>query len=237
MAQESEAPKNRKRALVVVAHPDDPEFLFGAAIAKLVEEGTQVSYLVCSDGANGSRDVAIPAKEVAAMRSAEQKAAAAVLGVSEVEFLGFPDGRMQASLELRLGIARAIRRSRPQLVITHFPHRVLDIPIEASHPDHMAVGEATLAAIFPDAVNVRSYPELQREGLEPHRVKEIWLAGYERPNHGVDATPYLEKKIKAICAHKSQVGTSAPPWVYEWMKRSGARIGYDYGEEYKRIQL
>lgn len=237
MAQNGTVSNGRKRALVVVAHPDDPEFLFGAAVAKLVADGTEVTYVICSDGANGSRDPATPPDEVAAIRCAEQNAAAQVLGVSEVVFLGFPDGRLEASHELRLAIARAIRRFRPELVIAHYPHRVLDIPIEASHPDHLAAGEATLAAIFPDAGNARAFPELQREGLAPFRVKEIWLAGNEGANHGVDATPYVERKIQAICCHKSQVGATAPPWVYEWMKRSGARIGYEYGEEYKRIQL
>jgi len=148
------------RAMVVTAHPDDPEFLFGATVARLVAEGTDVFYLICSDGSNGGRDAAKPSEEIANTRLAEQRTAAKLLGVSEVIFLNFLDGRLTPSFELRREIAREIRRFKPNLVLTHFPRRALDIPIEASHPDHIAVGEATLSAIFPDSSNIRAIPEL-----------------------------------------------------------------------------
>jgi LmbE family N-acetylglucosaminyl deacetylase len=239
--QETSPPPLRQyqRALIVAAHPDDPEFLFGAAVAKLVESGVEVRYLICSDGANGSRDLDIPTEEVAAIRMREQRVAAAALGVEEVAFLGFPDGGLFANSELRTAIAREIRRFRPDLVLTHFPHRVVDLPIDASHPDHIAVGEGTLSAIFPDASNARALPQLRREGLEPHRVKEIWLTGYERPNHYVDASAFVDKKVKAILCHKSQLNgsLSAPSWVYDWMRWAGRVPGYEYAESYKRIEL
>jgi|SRR5882724_470223 len=232
-------PREYKSVLIVVAHPDDPEFLFGAAAAKLAEEGAEVRYVVCSDGANGGRDSEMPNEEVVAVRMQEQRQAAAALGAREVIFLGFPDGCLFPGPELRMAIAREVRRYKPDLVLTHFPHRVLDIPIDASHPDHIAVGESTLAAIFPAAANARALPQLRREGLEPHRVKEIWLTGYERPNHYVDAGPFVEKKVKAILCHKSQLngGASVPPWVYDWMRWSGREPGYEYAESYKRIEL
>lgn len=241
---EDQSPHNARvfeRALVVVAHPDDPEFLFGATVARLVREGTEVCYLICSDGVNGSKDPTTPNEVVAATRYNEQRAAAASLGVSEVTFLGFSDGRLTPSFELRSSIARQIRRIRPELVITHFPRRVLEIPMEASHPDHTAVGEATLCASYPDAANYRALPELLREDLQPHRVKEIWMPGYERANHFVDATPYLQKKIEAILCHKSQMpdpeSTAPPAWVCEWMKWAGAKKGYEYAEEFTRIKV
>ncbi|HEU0299820.1 MAG TPA: PIG-L deacetylase family protein [Longimicrobium sp.] len=230
------------RALVVAAHPDDPEFLFGAAVASLVEQGAEVAYLVCSDGANGSRDPRAPREEVAAAREREQREAAGELGVTDVVFLRLPDGRLAPDGALRSAIAREIRRFRPELVITHFPRRALDIPIEASHPDHLAVGEAALAAVFPDAANARALPELLDEGLQPHRVKEVWIPGYERSSdHFVDATPFMERKIAAIQRHASQVGGADPreslAWVYGWMKGVGGQAGYEYAENYRRIRL
>jgi LmbE family N-acetylglucosaminyl deacetylase len=229
------------RVLVVAAHPDDPEFLFGAAVASLVHGGAEVGYVVCSDGANGSRDPHTPREEIAAARRDEQRDAAAALGVRDVTFLDFEDGRLGPDAGLRLAIARQIRRFRPDLVITHFPRRALDTPIEASHPDHFAVGEAALAAVFPDAANARALPQLLEEGLEPHRVKEVWIPGYERANHYVDATPFMDRKIEAIGRHRSQVGGADPreslAWVYGWMKWAGSQGGVEYAEDYKRIKL
>ncbi|HEX6747337.1 MAG TPA: PIG-L deacetylase family protein [Longimicrobium sp.] len=234
-------PSAYERVLVVAAHPDDPEFLFGAAVASLVHHGARVGYVVCSDGANGSRDPGAPREEIAAAREREQRDAAAALGVADVVFLGFPDGRLEPGDELRGAIAREIRRFRPDLVITHFPRRALDTPIEASHPDHVAVGEAALAAVFPDAANARARPELLREGLQPHRVKEVWIPGYERANHYVDATPFMERKIEAIRRHRSQVEGDDPreslAWVYGWMKWAGSQGGVEYAEDFKRIRL
>jgi LmbE family N-acetylglucosaminyl deacetylase len=228
------------RAMVVAAHPDDPEFLFGATVAKLARDGTEVMYVICTGGANGGKDPAIPDNELIATRDSEQRAAAAVLGVKDVVILDFSDGRLEATLPLRLAIAREIRRFKPDLVLTHFPHRVLDIPMEASHPDHVAVGEATLSAIYPDAANTRAFPELLKEGLRPHRAREIWIAGNERANHFIDATPYMEKKVEAIRCHRSQLDNASsevPAWVYHWMKWAGGRPGYDYAEAYRRIEL
>lgn len=228
-----------RTALLIAAHPDDPEFLFGAAVARLVSEGVTVHYVICSDGANGSRDSNIPNTQLAAIRSQEQRKAADVLGVREVVFLAFPDGLLSPSAALRMAIAREIRRFKPDLILTHFPYRVLDVPIDASHPDHMAAGEAAMCAVFPDASNPRAFPELMREGLEPHRVREVWLAGYECANHYVDASPFVAKKMQAIMCHKSQLnGSSSPPaWVEHWMRWSGKQPGYEFAESFKRIEL
>jgi LmbE family N-acetylglucosaminyl deacetylase len=240
-ARRSEVPLTYKRVLVVTAHPDDPEFLFGATVAKLVREGAEVSYVICSNGSNGSKDPTTPDEEIIATRYAEQRAAATVLGVREVVFLGLSDGRLAPTYDLRRAIAREIRRVKPDLVLSHFPHRVLAIPVEASHPDHIAAGEATFSAILPDAANSRAVPELLQEGLEPHRVKEIWVPGYERTNYFVDATPFLEKKMEAILCHRSQLdsmeSTAPPAWVYEWMRWSGARNDCEYAEEFERIKV
>ncbi|MBG0566087.1 PIG-L deacetylase family protein [Actinoplanes aureus] len=221
-----------ERVLVVTAHPDDAEFHFGATIAALTDAGADVRYLICSDGAQGE-----PVDATTPVRMDEQRAAAAVLGVREVRFLGLPDGCLEPTLALRREITAQIRRDRPALVLTHYPRRVLDIPIEASHPDHIAVGEATLAAVYPDADNPRACPELARDGLGPHRVREVWVPGYERPNHFVDATPYIDRKSDALRQHRSQTGGEPPAWVFEWMRQAGRGPGYDYAEHYRRIAI
>lgn len=225
------------RVLLVTAHPDDAEFHFGATVAALIDGGAEVRYLVCSDGAQGGPGDGSPADRVASTRMAEQRAAAASLGVREVMFLGLPDGRLEPSLDLRRAITAQIRRQRPALVLTHYPRRVLNIPIEASHPDHIAVGEATLAAVYPDAGNARAFPDLALAGLAPHRVREVWVPGYERPNHYVDATPYLDRKGDALRCHRSQTGGEPPEWVYEWMRQAGRAPGYRYAEQFQRIEI
>ena len=225
------------RVLVVTAHPDDPEFHFGATIARLVNSGTEVSYLICSDGVQGGTDPAMPDKEVALVRSAEQRNAATVLGVRHVEFLGLRDGQLAPTVDLRRAITVELRRYRPSLVLTHYPRRVLGIPVEASHPDHIAVGEATLAAVYPDVGNPRAFPELLRERLMPHQVHEVWVPGYEQPNHYVDATPFVDKKIEAICCHRSQLTDGPPEWIYEWMRQVGRKPGYEYAENFRRIEI
>ncbi|HEX7558984.1 MAG TPA: PIG-L deacetylase family protein [Usitatibacter sp.] len=231
--------KTYERVLVVVAHPDDPEFLFGATIARLRDEGAEVAYVVCSDGANYGRDPEKTPREVMEMRYAEQRSAAAVFGIRDIAFLGFVDGQLESNLELRRAIAREIRRVRPDLVLTHYPRRALDIPMQASHPDHMAVGEATLAAVFPTAANSRILPELLAEGLEPHRVPEVWVPGYERANHVIDAQPFFDRKMEALRCHRSQMDSAGevPTWVEWWMKMSGERAGLQYAEEFKRITV
>jgi LmbE family N-acetylglucosaminyl deacetylase len=223
--------------LVVVAHPDDAEFHFGATIARLVDLGAEVSYVVCSDGGAGAGQTAA---ETATIRYAEQRAAAKLLGVTDVVFLGLPDGELAAGLELRRAIAEHIRRCRPDLVLTHYPRRVLEIPIQASHPDHVAVGEATLAAVYPDAGNPHAHPELLERGLAPHDVGEVWVPGYEHPNHFVDATALLDRKMAAILCHRSQLEGSdvetAPAWVGAWMRQAGIKPGYEYAEHFTRVQ-
>jgi LmbE family N-acetylglucosaminyl deacetylase len=229
MTMTAEAAWDRyRRVLVMVAHPDDPEFHFGATIARLADLGAEVSYVVCSDGG---------AAGTAEVRYAEQRAAAELLGVPDVAFLGLPDGALVPDLALRRTIAEHVRRCRPDLVLTHFPRRVLEIPVQASHPDHIAVGEATLAAVYPDAGN----PRLPVGGLPPHQVGEVWVPGYEHPNHFVDATAFLDRKLAAIMCHRSQLdgpdADTAPAWVSAWMRQAGLKPGYEYAEHFTRIEM
>jgi len=226
-----------ERVLVVTAHPDDAEFHFGATIARLVSDGAEVTYLVCTDGTQGSDDETLTDEQVAAIRTTEQREAAAVLGVRQVTFLGLPDGRLTPTLDLRRAIAAQVRKDRPSLVIAHYPHRVLDIPIEASHPDHVAAGETTLAAVYPDAGNRRAFPELLHDGLAPHRVDEVWIPGYRHPTHFVDATPFMDKKLEAVRSHRSQLPDGDPAWLLAWMHQMGKIAGHEYSEHFRRVTI
>ena len=235
-----------ERVLVVAAHPDDPEFGFGASIAKLAGDGADVFYVICSDGCQGGEDPSVPDAELSATRYAEQRAAAEVLGVKDVIFLGFRDGYLAPNTDLRKAISREIRRYKPDLVLTHLPVRSLGIGIGASHPDHLAVGEATMSAVYPDARNPRAYPELLEEGLEAHKVKEVWLPGFDNPDHFVDATGLVDKKIEAILCHRSQFEGRVPrgdgdddgpgKWIKDRMRQTGEKAGFEYAEAFKKIQ-
>ncbi|HEX6548605.1 MAG TPA: PIG-L deacetylase family protein [Candidatus Dormibacteraeota bacterium] len=238
-------PKPRiERVLVVSAHPDDPEFGSGATIAKLAQEGAEVYYCICTDGSQGGEDPSVPDQELTRRRYAEQRDAAAVLGVKEVCFLGFRDGSLAPTVELRRAITAEIRRRKPDLVITHSPNRALATQgIGASHPDHLAVGEATLSAVYPDARNPRAYSEQLLRGLEPHKVREVWVNAIDVSDHFVEISEQLlETKLKAIMCHRSQfekpdVDPDAPAkWIRERMKRIGEKAGYEYAEGFKRLE-
>jgi LmbE family N-acetylglucosaminyl deacetylase len=240
----TEEPAKFERVLVVCAHPDDPEFGFGATVAKLSTEGAKVDYVVCTDGSQGGEDPSLPDEELATIRYREQREAAAILGVAEVHFLGYKDGQLFADLGLRRAIVRQIRSCKPDLVLTQSPLRKLTtIGIGAFHPDHQAVGEATLQAVYPDARNPRAFRELLAEGLEPHIVKEVWIPSRdEKADHFVDATPYMDRKLKAILCHQSQFGKrhqdedGPEKWLREWMGKVGERGGYEYAESFTRME-
>jgi len=190
---------------VVVAHPDDIDFGAAATVASWTKAGMDVGYCLCTSGDAGGFDDT-PRERMRELREREQRAAAAVVGVSEVTFLGHPDGRVTASIELRRDISRQIRRFRPDRVLTQSPEMLWQ-RIVASHPDHRAVGEATLAAVYPDARNPFAHPELLAdEGLAAWSVPELWLmaAPPERINHVVDVTDTFETKLTALRAHESQ---------------------------------
>lgn len=196
------------RVLVVTAHPDDVDFGSAGTVAALTAAGTEVTYCIVTNGDAGGSDRAMTRSDMASLRQDEQRAAAAVVGVSDVRFLGHPDGMVQATFELRRDISRVIREVRPGRVITQSPERNWDF-IYASHPDHLATGEAAVCAVYPDARNPFAHPELlEREGLEPWSVGELWIMGPtdERAGIAVDTTATVERKITALLSHKSQIG-------------------------------
>ena len=218
------------RVLVVCAHPDDVDFGAAGTVATLIDQGAEVRYCIVTDGEAGGSDRSLPRAEMAKVRRKEQRAAAAVLGVHEVTFLGYPDGRLAPSLELRRDLSRVIREGRPDLVISQSPERNWTI-IYASHPDHLAAGEATVNAVYPDSRNPFAHPELLDEGLEPHTVRALWLTAAPAANVAVDITDTFEHKVKALRSHESQ-GTDDPgirERIGQWARGSAATAGLDEG--------
>jgi LmbE family N-acetylglucosaminyl deacetylase len=214
-----------ERALVVVAHPDDVDFGAAGTIALWTKSGIEVTYCIVTDGDAGGFDPAVPRADIPDIRRAEQEAAAAEVGVFDVRFLGYRDGTLTPSLELRRDISRIIRQVRPQRVMMQSPE-IIWRRIAASHPDHRAAGEATLAAVYPDARNPYAHPELLDEGLEAWTVPEIWLAPTTNPDRYVDITDMLERKMAALRAHVSQTAhmTDLEDMVRGWMT-DNARAG------------
>jgi LmbE family N-acetylglucosaminyl deacetylase len=192
------------RALVVVAHPDDIDFGIAGTVAVLTGHGVDVAYCLVTSGDAGGDASTHTKDERAAIREAEQTAAAAAVGVTKLTFLRWPDGEVEPTLELRKAISRAIRAHRPDLVITQNPERNFE-RIYASHPDHMAAGEATLCAVYPDARNPHAFPELLEEGFASHAVPTVWVVG-STPTLVVDITDTFASKIAALKSHISQVG-------------------------------
>ncbi|MER7015738.1 PIG-L deacetylase family protein [Saccharopolyspora sp. NPDC000359] len=193
-----------ERALVVTAHPDDVDFGAAGTVASWVAAGAEITYCICTSGDAGGFDDT-PREDVPRLRQDEQRAAAAAVGVTDVRFLDRQDGQVVADLGLRRDITRVIREVRPHRVVTHSPE-INWAHLAVSHPDHRAVGEAALAAVYPDSRNAFAFPELLAAGLEPWTVSQLWMSESpdERVNHAVDITDHFDAKLAALAAHRSQ---------------------------------
>jgi LmbE family N-acetylglucosaminyl deacetylase len=215
--------------LVVTAHPDDVDFGAAGSVAAWTAAGDSVSYCVVTNGDAGGFDPTVPRSEIPGIRQAEQRAAASIVGVEEVIFLGYPDGRLEASLDLRRDLARVIRQVRPQRVLCPSPERMWD-RVFASHPDHLAAGESALCAVYPDARNPFSFPEIA--DLEAHVVEEVWLMASSRADTYVDVTATFDKKVAALRAHVSQETDrdgQLEDRLREWLTFSAQRAGWPDG--------
>jgi LmbE family N-acetylglucosaminyl deacetylase len=233
--------------LVVAAHPDDPDFGVAGTAARLAKEGHAVHYLMCTSGDAGSEDPTIPTEELIRMREAEQVQAGRILGLSGVHFLRFPDGELEPTLDLRKAIVRAIRRLKADVVMCQDPRPIVDDEGSyLNHPDHRAAGQATLDAAFPAAGNPSAFRDLLAEGLEAHKVREVWLyfAANQHLNHWVDISDTIEQKIKALESHASQLGDWASSGgmrqeILKWAAETATQhnLGYKYTEGFQRIVL
>jgi LmbE family N-acetylglucosaminyl deacetylase len=220
-----------ERVLVVVAHPDDVDFGSAGTIATWTDAGLEVSYCIVTDGDAGGFDPAVPRHEIGGIRQDEQRAAAKVVGVEDVVFLGYPDGRLEVSLDLRRDISRVIRQRRPHRVLLQSPERNWE-RIYASHPDHMAAGEAALCAVYPDARNPFTHLELAEEGLEAWTVGEVWVMSRGADaNRYVDVTDVFDRKVEALRAHESQTGhmDGLEDMLRMWLTMNAQAAGYADG--------
>ena len=221
-----------RRVLAVMAHPDDVDFGAAGTVAVWTGRGVEVVYLIVTDGDAGGFDDGLSREEMARLRRDEQRAAAACVGVGDVRFLGYPDGRVEATLDLRRDIARVIRQVRPDVVLTSSAERNYG-HIHPSHPDHRAVGAAALDAVYPDARNPYAFPELlAEEGLEAWTVREVWTSGGPLVNHYVDVTEEVPRKVAALRAHASQTahhGDGLEEMVRGWLGENAAAAGLPEG--------
>jgi LmbE family N-acetylglucosaminyl deacetylase len=220
-----------QRILAVLAHPDDADFGAGGTIARWTDGGIEVTYCLVTDGDAGGFDRSVARTEIPEIRRTEQRNAAKAVGVEDVRFLGYPDGRLELTLDLRRDISRVIRQVRPQRVLTQSPERNW-ARIHASHPDHLTTGEAALRAIYPDSRNPFAFPKLLAdEGLEPWEVAEVWVMAHPSPNHHVDVTDTFDRKIAALRAHVSQTAhmDDLEIWLRDRLGQIAAEAGLPAG--------
>jgi LmbE family N-acetylglucosaminyl deacetylase len=221
-----------ERVLVVVAHPDDVDFGAAGTIATFTDAGLEVSYCIVTDGDAGGFDPDVPRSEIGGIRQQEQRAAAKAVGVEDVVFLGYPDGQLEVSLGLRRDITRVIRQKRPQRILLQSPERNWE-RIYASHPDHLAAGEAAMCAVYPDARNPFTHLELAEEGLEAWTVGEVWVMSTgDKANRYIDVTDVFARKIAALRAHESQTGhmDDLEDRLRMWLTLNATAAGYPEGQ-------
>jgi LmbE family N-acetylglucosaminyl deacetylase len=220
-----------ERVLVVVAHPDDIDFGAAGTIATFTEDGLHVTYCIITDGDAGGFDPAVPRHQIGGIRQDEQRAAAKAVGVEDVLFLGYPDGRLEVSLDLRRDISRVIRQVRPQRILVQSPERNWE-RIYASHPDHLAAGEAALCAVYPDARNPFTHLELAAEGLDAWTVSETWvMSSGNGANRYIDVTDVFPRKLEALQAHESQTAhmEDLEGMLRGWLGMNAHAAGYAEG--------
>lgn len=228
------------RALIIAAHPDDIEFLAAGSVAQWTDAGCEVIYCVVTDGSAGSNEPDADLAQLVIKRQEEQRRAAAHVGVKDVIFLGYQDGTLMPTLELRRDLTRVIRKVRPHRVVIMDPTTVmlnegkLDY---INHPDHRAAGEAALYAVFPSAPTRPIFPELLAEGLEPHSIRELYCGLTQHPTLGVDITSQMERKIAALREHKSQLNDEIIDQAHQFDVMAGAQLGIQAAELFRVLRF
>lgn len=224
------------RVLVVSAHPDDIEFGSAASVARWVDEGAEVTYCIVTDGSTGTQDTELMGDKLAAVRREESIRAAEVVGVDDVVFLGYRDGYVEPTLGLRRDIARVFRRVRPHRMLAMDP---TPLPGDwfINHPDHRAVGQATLDITVTAGTTPGHFPELLEEGLPPWKgLREVYITGPGVRDFAVDVTTSIDRKIEALRCHASQIDWDPEPMIRAWMASNGKQHGYEYAELFHVVQ-
>ncbi len=226
------------RALVISAHPDDMEFGAGATVAAWADAGAEVTVCIVTDGSTGTQDRSLIGPGLSEVRKEESAAAAAVLGVSELVWLDYPDGYVELTIGLRRDVARVFRKYRPHRYMVMDPAPTIEDRF-INHPDHRAVGQASLDVTLTAGTTPGHFPELLDEGLEPWRdLREVWIAGPAGGPRVVDVTGTIDRKIEALMCHRSQVGenrTEIEGWIRDRLAAEGGRAGFAYGESFRVI--
>lgn len=223
-------------ALVIFAHPDDAEFMCGGTVASWAREGTDVHYCVVTDGSAGSNEPGATREGMIPIREREQRAAADVLGVSDLTFLGFRDGELEVNVETRRAVTRVVRRVRPEVIIAPDPSRLWFGNAYINHWDHKQAGTLALCAVMPDAPSRPQFPELLNEGLEPFEIPHLWLSSEDADTY-VDVTKTIDTKLEALRAHASQLEVDELDWVRERARELGGEGGFAYAEGFKTFDL
>jgi LmbE family N-acetylglucosaminyl deacetylase len=229
-----------RRVAAIFPHPDDAEFICAGSVARWAAEGQHITYVLLTSGDKGSDDPTMTGEQLVALREQEQRAACKVLGVKDVIFLRHPDAMLVNTLELRKELVRVIRTIKPDAVITFDPTVRFVNGSYINHPDHRVTGDVTLDAIYPAARDRLTFPELLSEGLEPHKVSEVYLSSFEHADHWVDITDYFDTKIEALKAHASQINVDeVEEWVREWAKEAATHLnpGGEYAEAFRYLKL
>ena len=219
-------------ALVIFAHPDDAEYMCGGTVARWASEGTEVHYCVCTDGSTGSNEPGVTREEMAVVREREQRAAAEVLGVKSVTFLGFPDGGLEVDELTRRAVTRVVRSIRPEVIVAPDPSRLWSGSGYVNHWDHKQAGTLALCAVMPDSPTRLRFTQLLDEGLEPFEVPNLWLSA-EEPDTYVDITGTIDVKLAALAEHVSQHAEASAPWVRERARELGEEAGMEYAEAFR----
>lgn len=225
-------------ALVLFAHPDDAEFTCGGTVARWASEGCEVHYVVITDGSAGSNEPGVTREELRVVREREQRAAAEVLGVKSVTFLGEVDGYLEVTPATRRKVCREVRRLRPEVIVAFDPSRLWSGSGYVNHWDHKQAGLLALTAVMPDAPSRPMFPELLDEGLEPFEVPNLWLIS-EDPDVYVDVTSTMDTKMQALAEHASQGVSEDEPWVRERAEKLAAQsgTGASFAEGFKTLRL
>lgn len=229
--------KTPSRILVIVAHADDIEFSVAGSVARWVQEGAKVTYCVITDNGAGSNEPGVVRSDLVQRREAEQRAAAALVGVTDIRFLGYPDGELEPTVALRKDLTRLIREIRPQRVVCQDPTTVYVGDWYINHPDHRAAGEAAIYAVFPSACTRPVFADLLDQGYEPYNVKELFLMLNLEPTYFVDISDTIEVKIQALLCHESQVGPDVQERILERNAMLGGKAGFAYAEGFRVMQF
>ena len=222
-----------QRVLVVAPHPDDAEIGCGGTVARLINDGVEVYYLVATNGDKGTEDPTLTNADLAAMRDKEQRAAAAHLGVTEVTILQNGDGELVDGRELLGEFTWHVRRIRPDIVLTTDPFRTSFYV----HRDHRITGMVAMDAVYPFARDRLHFPEHEAEGLETHKTAEIFFWGCENPDVFIDISETIDLKIEATLLHASQFGPDSGKWIRSWGARIGEMAGMSFAEEFRKYGI